>query len=71
MQTWRICGAMALGFSVLAGSALTQQGRTQQEQTQQAAPTEAGPNWIRDYDTARVAAKQSGKPLFVAFRCER
>ncbi len=28
-------------------------------------------NWRTDYETARREARQSGKPLFVVFRCER
>ena len=28
-------------------------------------------NWRTDYETARREAQQSGKPLFVVFRCER
>jgi hypothetical protein len=26
--------------------------------------------WLTDYDVARSLARQSGKPLFVVFRCE-
>jgi hypothetical protein len=26
--------------------------------------------WLTDYETARVIARRSGKPLFVVFRCE-
>ena len=28
-------------------------------------------NWITDYDKARAAARASGKPIFLVFRCER
>lgn len=28
-------------------------------------------SWRTDYEPARREAKQSGKPLFVVFRCER
>ena len=31
-------------------------------------PTATG--WHTDYATARAEAKRTGKPLFVAFRCE-
>lgn len=27
--------------------------------------------WHSNYETARVAARQSGKPMMVVFRCER
>jgi hypothetical protein len=27
-----------------------------------------GPRWLTDYDAARVAARQSGKPIFLVFR---
>jgi hypothetical protein len=27
--------------------------------------------WITDYDKARAAARTSGKPIFLVFRCER
>jgi hypothetical protein len=26
--------------------------------------------WLMDYPTARAAARQTGKPLFVVFRCQ-
>lgn len=29
------------------------------------------PTWITDYAKARQLARQSGKPLFLVFRCER
>jgi hypothetical protein len=28
------------------------------------------PAWLTDYAAARAAARASGKPLFVVFRCE-
>lgn len=27
-------------------------------------------NWLTSYEEGRAAAKQSGKPLFVVFRCQ-
>jgi hypothetical protein len=30
-----------------------------------------GPRWINDYAEARAAARASGKPIFLVFRCER
>ena len=26
--------------------------------------------WLTDYDKARAAARESGKPIFLVFRCE-
>jgi hypothetical protein len=30
----------------------------------------AAPHWLNDWEEARKAARASGKPLFVVFRCE-
>jgi len=30
-----------------------------------------GPRWINDFAEARAAARASGKPIFLVFRCER
>ena len=27
--------------------------------------------WLKNYDEARMLAKQAGKPMFVVLRCER
>jgi hypothetical protein len=29
------------------------------------------PEWMRDYEAARIAARSAGKPMFVVIRCER
>ena len=29
-----------------------------------------GPNWLTDFEQARRAAREGGKPIFVVFRCE-
>jgi hypothetical protein len=34
------------------------------------AADEARPRWLTDYEQARQAARDSGKPIFVVFRCE-
>jgi hypothetical protein len=34
------------------------------------AAEEAKPRWLTDYEQARKAARDSGKPIFVVFRCE-
>jgi hypothetical protein len=34
------------------------------------AADEARPRWLTDYEQARKAARDSGKPIFVVFRCE-
>ena len=59
MQSWKIGLLAALGLPAVAGSSLM--GR--QAQTQP-----AGPKWLSDYETASAVARQTGKPLFVAFR---
>jgi hypothetical protein len=28
-------------------------------------------NWVYDYEQGRRLAKQTGRPMFVVFRCER
>ena len=30
----------------------------------------SGPHWLTDFEQARRAARESGKPIFVVFRCE-
>ena len=35
------------------------------------AADDTGPTWITDYQKARTAARTSGKPIFLVFRCER
>ena len=47
-----------LVVSVLAGTAA-------------AAPEMDGPYIVNDLEAARDAARKTGKPLFVVFRCER
>ena len=34
-------------------------------------PTTVAVNWLSEYGVAEQAARQSGKPVFVVFRCER
>ncbi len=36
-----------------------------------AAPEMDGPYIVNDLEAARAAARKTGKPLFVVFRCER
>lgn len=36
-----------------------------------AAPEMDGPYIVNDLEAARAAARQTGKPIFVVFRCER
>lgn len=56
MRTWFIGGMVALSLAVGAG----------QEEDEA-----KGPTWVTDYAKARQLARQSGKPLFLVFRCER
>jgi len=58
MQSWKMGSAFALvvvGLTVGAGTCLTGNGQ-------------ADVNWLSDYEGARAAARQTGEPLFVAFR---
>jgi hypothetical protein len=58
MHSWKMGSAFALvlvGLTVGAATCLTGNG---QEDV----------NWLRDYEGARAVARQTGEPLFVAFR---
>jgi hypothetical protein len=58
MKPTKLCAALTLGCGVLtAGSA-----------TRPSAPAANEVTWRGDYEAARVEARQTGKPLFVAFR---
>jgi hypothetical protein len=35
-----------------------------------AASEDAAPRWLSDWEEGRKAARESGKPLFVVFRCQ-
>ncbi len=50
-----------LGFGAVTGGLLAQTP----------AQTQDAPVWRTDYEGAKATARQSGKPLFVVFRCER
>jgi hypothetical protein len=49
-----------IGGAILAGAAAWVAGAANDE-----------PRWINDYAAARAAARASGKPIFLTFRCER
>ena len=51
-----------IGGVLLAGAAVWLPG---------AGAADDGPRWINDYAAARAAARASGKPIFLVFRCER
>ena len=58
MKLWLFKSTLALGLAVLVSGPL--------------ATSRAGaPEWIKDYDAAKAAARASGKPMFVVVRCER
>lgn len=59
MNRWKI-GA-ALGCGIIGGAALCLQ----------APAAQATVAWQSDYSQASAQARREGKPLFVAFRCER
>jgi hypothetical protein len=65
MRPASLSASLSFGFALLAaGSAL--------KPTASAPASPAGafpePTWRSDYEAARLEARQSGKPLFVAFR---
>jgi hypothetical protein len=57
MNGWQIGGWCVLGVLGLM-TASAEQRRVEP------------PRWSSDYETAQAAARRSGKPLFVVFRCE-
>lgn len=62
MNRWRL-GA-ALLCAVTGGAALSLQPRG-------AAQAQATVAWLPDFTQGAARARKDGKPLFVAFRCER
>jgi hypothetical protein len=57
-QRWLLGAAAGVCFVVMTGRA-------------EAEPPERGrPPWRTEYEQARAAARTSGRPLFVVFRCE-
>ena len=58
MRPWQMGTALMLAGGTLAGSAARQA----------AAPASQEPVWLSDYNTARAAAQQNGKPIFLVFR---
>lgn len=59
MTPRQICSAFALSFSALTGSAVIH--------LQANAPGQS-PLWLADYQAAQAISRESGKPLFIAFR---
>lgn len=60
MKWWLVGGAVGLSLAVLADVGVKGQAAAEKETV-----------WLSDYTAARMLARQSGKPLFVVFRCER
>ena len=58
MRPCQMGTALMLAGGALAGSAARQA----------AAPASQEPVWLSDYNTARAAAQQNGKPIFLVFR---
>ena len=56
MKPWQMGAALILSSGTLAGSAVRQA----------AAPP--APVWLSDFGAAQETSRQTGKPLFVAFR---
>jgi hypothetical protein len=61
MQPWQLGAILSVGVAVLAGGSATRPAPSAAS-----APTPVA--WRSDYEAARVVARQTGKPLFVAFR---
>jgi hypothetical protein len=58
MKPWQFSASLSFGLAVLAmGSA-----------ARLPASLQGPPEWQSDYELAQASARQSGKPLFVAFR---
>ena len=62
MNRWKLGAGLLCGIA--AGAALTLQPGAP-------ASAQATVAWASDYNQAAEAARKAGKPLFVAFRCER
>lgn len=58
MHAWKLSGALALGIGAVAALAL---GGPRAGAAEEIA-------WQSDYTAAQALARESGKPLFVAFR---
>ena len=58
MKVWQIAGALAVGAAGVSIGLLSRAPALAQSE----------PHWMADYDAARAVARQTGKPLFVAFR---
>lgn len=58
MRTWKMGAALVAGLVTVAGGAATRLPASENGSLV----------WLTDYGTAQAAARQSGKPLFVAFR---
>lgn len=59
MRSWLIGCVLGLGFVT---------GRVEAAEPPAKAPK--GGDWFTDYAAARAAARETGKPLFVVFRCQ-
>jgi hypothetical protein len=59
MKCWLIAGTL--------GAAVLLSGDSGQEA---AGGSPNPPGWDTDYEKAKAVARQSGKPLFVVFRCQ-
>ena len=55
---WWLASLLVLGFLLNRGIAAENDERS------------AAPHWLSDWEEGRKAARASGKPLFVVFRCE-
>ncbi len=59
MRFWLIAGAFSAAVLLLDSSGKDAAGGPPNP-----------PGWFTDYAKAKAAARQSGKPLFVVFRCQ-
>ena len=61
MKQWQLASALALGIGALAAGA----GGQPPARAQQGSVT-----WLDSWEAGQSAAKASGKPIFLVFRCE-
>jgi hypothetical protein len=58
MKPWHVLATVTLGLSALTGATALRE----------AADAPAAPAWLSDVEAAFATARETGKPLFVAFR---
>lgn len=67
-QTCRWVSTLLLATFVIASSGLDIAAAADAPEPQ---PLDGKINWVFDYQEGQWLSKESGKPMFVVFRCER